>query len=202
MDDAETSETRLRSLRDAGKRIESRDARWRRGGLAAGAAAALLIAWATLTPVTMPSLHSAGWDKVAHFLGFAVMVFPVILTDPRRWFWAVPLAIAYGGLIELVQPSVGRSGEWLDWGADVSGVLAGAALAELLHDRLHARMIGSVETPADDDAPARTEAERAALIEDLRKVLREELAVIRRPGEVPQDTQTRPQGPARDDLRH
>lgn len=198
MYDVETKETRLRNLRDAGRRIEARHARWRRGGLAAGAAAALLIAWATLTPVTVPVMHVPGLDKVAHFLGFALLIFPVILTDPRRWFWAVPLAIAFGGGIELIQPSVGRGAEWLDWGADISGVLAGAAVAEMLHDRIHARLIGSVaQGPAADDR-ARIEAQRAALIEDLRTVLREELAVIQRPGEAV----VAPPPPEAGDLRH
>lgn len=185
MTEAETRESLLRSLRDPAPLTEARDARWRRAGLAAGGAMLLVIAWATLSPAPVSVARTPGLDKVAHFLGFALLIFPVVVTDTRRWGWAVPLAILLGGLIELVQPTVGRSAEWLDWGADISGVLAGAALAELLHDRLRAGLMG--ETPSDSPLAEESlgEIRRAELIEDLRIVLREELAAINRPGADP-----------------
>lgn len=201
MDEAEASQFRLNALRDAGRLVAARDARWRRAGLAAGGAAALMLAYATLSPVAMPVTAVSGLDKVAHFIGFAVLIFPVILTNPRRWLWAVPLAIGFGGAIELVQPLVGRSAEWLDWGADISGVLAGAALAELLHDRIHARLVGTEAQADEADDVAFREAQRAELMEDLRAVLREELAVIRRPGEAPTAVEN-PADAGRTDLRH
>lgn len=165
---------------------EARDARWRRAGLAGGGAMVLIIGYATLSPAPLAAAQTPGFDKLAHFLGFALLIFPVIVTDSRRWAWAVPLAILYGGAIELVQPAVGRAAEWLDWGADISGVLAGAALAELLHDRLRARVMGDLAADAlpPDGAPL-NEVRRAELIEDLRVVLREELAAIQRPGDPP-----------------
>jgi hypothetical protein len=57
-------------------------------------------------------------------------------------------------------------------------VLAGAALAELLHDRIHARLSGGEAQVPVADAAAIREAQRAELIEDLRVVLREELDTI------------------------
>lgn len=201
MTDAETREALARSLRDAALVTEARDARWRRAGLAAGGAMLLVIAYATLSPMPIAAQRTPGLDKVAHFVAFALLIFPVIVTDTRRWAWAVPLAILFGGVIELVQPSVGRSAEWLDWGADISGVLAGAALAELLHDRIRAGLMGAAapDPSLTDDSLA--EVRRAELIEDLRSVLREELAAIHRPGDAPPGPGA-PKGEARGDLRH
>ncbi len=172
---------------------------WRRAGLLLGVALAVLVGLATLLPVNGAVPQVSGLDKVYHFIAFAVLIFPLILTDSRRWFWAVPLAIAYGGAIELIQPSVGRGAEWLDWGADISGVLAGAALAELLHDRLHRRFLAASHNEAArlaaESEAARAEAMRLALMEDLRSVLREELAAINRPAEPPSAPRIDPSPP-------
>ena len=125
---------------------------WRRGGLALALLIALTVAALTLSPMPANRMTSDGLDKVFHFLAFAALIFPLILTDARRWFWAVPLVIVYGGAIELIQPSVGRSAEWLDWGADITGVLAGAALAEILHNRIRARFFAVPAGPAEPEA--------------------------------------------------
>jgi hypothetical protein len=156
---------------------------WRWSGLVLSLLIALLVASLTLTPLPAGRFVTGGLDKVYHFLAFAALIFPAILTDSRRWFWAVPAAVAYGGLIELIQPSVGRSAEWLDFGADLTGVLAGAALAEILHDRIRDRFF-AVEVPVlpQDEAEAearRMEAMRADLMDELRVVLREELSGMR-----------------------
>ena len=44
-------------------------------------------------------------------------------------------ASAFGGIIELIQPSFGRSADMQDWIADVAGVALGIVLA-LLYRRL------------------------------------------------------------------
>lgn len=152
---------------------------WRWSGLVLGLMIALVIAVLTLSPMPAGRLGH-GIDKVYHFLAFAGLIFPLILTNSRRWTWAVPLSVAYGGLIELIQPSVGRSAEWLDFGADITGVLAGAALAEILHDRLRDRFF-ALEAPPGPEVEAaaeaaRLEAMRADLVDELREVLREELS--------------------------
>lgn len=162
-------------------------ARWRPWGLLLGAMVAVVIAMVTLSPPAGAPPLAPGLDKVFHAAGFAALVFPMILTDTRRWLWVVPLAIAYGGAIELMQPSVGRSAEWLDWGADISGVLAGAALGEMLHDRFR-RGVSAPNAglaPSLDLEKRQIEAMRAELIEDMRGVLREELASMQRPPEAP-----------------
>jgi len=154
-----------------------------------GAVLAGIIALAMLVPVPPRAPQAPGLDKLVHFLAFAALIFPVILTDSRRWYWAVPLAIAFGGAIELIQPSVGRGAEWLDWGADISGVLAGAALAELLHDRMLRRVVGQLDAEVARHEAAeeaqRIESLRAEMVADLRIALREELAAIARPVVVP-----------------
>ena len=45
----------------------------------------------------------------------------------------MPLALFYGGVIEVIQPFVGRSGEIADLYADGIGLLIGAVLGVLLH---------------------------------------------------------------------
>ena len=78
---------------------------------ALGLAVAAAIAVATLLPV--PALPPAppGGDKLHHFVSFAALVLPLVAVRPRAALWAVPLAVAYGGAIELIQPHVGRGGE-------------------------------------------------------------------------------------------
>ena len=86
---------------------------------------AAALAVATLTPA-MPRIGPQGSDKVQHFIGFALLALPLGYARPD-WAWRILIgAAAFGGLIELVQPHVGRSGEWSDMVADVAG--AGAAV--------------------------------------------------------------------------
>lgn len=97
----------------------------------------LAIGLVTLTP--MPALPGPpGNDKAAHAFAFAVLTLPISLLAPRSLIWLMPLALAYGGAIELIQPYVGRSRELADLIADGVGILAGAALGRGL-SRLFAR---------------------------------------------------------------
>lgn len=81
-----------------------------------------------LVPATMP-LPSTGWDKSNHALAFAVLG----VLGARCWP-AMPLRVlvalaAYGGAIEIAQTfTETRMGEWVDWVADVAGLLAAAIL--------------------------------------------------------------------------
>jgi VanZ family protein len=110
-------------------------------GLVAGGVAAVAIAYLTLAPVPVPYQgRVVGIDKIFHAIAFAGLVFPVVATGAHRWVWAVPLAIAFGGAIEIVQPHVGRSGMVADFLADVLGVAVGAWLGYRVHRWLHARL--------------------------------------------------------------
>lgn len=64
-------------------------------------------------------------DKLLHFAGFAGLVLPCAVFLPRSLVIVAPLAVALGGAIELIQPSVGRTASWWDFWADVLGVAAG-----------------------------------------------------------------------------
>lgn len=91
---------------------------------------AVIIGFGTLAP---PSPGGAGLplnDKQLHFLAFCMLVLPLLWYRPGYAFWLVPAAIGYGALIELVQPVVGRSGDWADLLADMGGVLTGILVAK------------------------------------------------------------------------
>lgn len=88
-------------------------------------AIAVLIAFGTLTPPGPPGPPLPFTDKQMHFMAFALLVMPLIWVKPRYVLWLAPLALIYGGVIELLQPFVGRSADWLDLLADSGGILAG-----------------------------------------------------------------------------
>ncbi len=95
-------------------------------------AIAIIIGALTLIPMSMePS--APGSDKTHHFLAFAALVLPCAALYPKGLLKGALAAAAYGGLIELIQPYVGRSGEIADLVADVSGIGAGAALGLVVH---------------------------------------------------------------------
>ncbi len=92
--------------------------------LALTALIAVVIAFGTLSP---PGEGSGlpFTDKQLHFAAFAALVFPLGCVRPSWIIWLVPLAIAYGGMIEVIQPFVGRSGDWDDLLADAAGSVTG-----------------------------------------------------------------------------
>ena len=94
---------------------------------------AAAMAVATLMPLTGgPGLP--GSDKTHHVIGFAVLALPMASVRPRAMLWLAPLLACYGGVIEIVQPFVGRGREWADWLADLAGIglgtLAGLAVRQ------------------------------------------------------------------------
>jgi len=93
---------------------------------------ATAIGWLTLMPAENLPV-APGSDKLHHFLGFAALILPIAAVRPRMCLWTVPLAVAYGGAIELIQPHVGREGEWGDFLANAAGALGGALAGVLLH---------------------------------------------------------------------
>ncbi|GHF33450.1 VanZ family protein [Seohaeicola zhoushanensis] len=99
--------------------------------LAATAAIAVAIAVTTLMPVSgRPG--PPGMDKIAHWLAFALLALPLAVAAPRSLVWLLPLSLAYGGAIELIQPHVGRSRELADFLADAAGSATGALVGMLL----------------------------------------------------------------------
>jgi VanZ family protein len=108
------------------------------------ASLAAVIALATLTPVPHMPEAPPGSDKLHHFVAFAALVFPAAAAVPRRLLWLAPLAVAYGGAIELIQPHVGREGEWGDFLANAIGVAIGSAFGLVAHRSLWPRLLGRI----------------------------------------------------------
>lgn len=87
---------------------------------------AAVIGALTLTPV--PAVGASGSDKLHHVLAFAALAFPLPVVRPRLAPWIFLGVVVYGGLIEIIQPYVGRQAEWADLFADASGALLGASV--------------------------------------------------------------------------
>lgn len=92
----------------------------------------LCISALTLIPLSAPSAVP-GTDKAHHVLAFAILTMPCAALYPKGLFRVVFAAAVYGGLIEVIQPYVGRHGETADVLADLLGVGIGAAFGLLLH---------------------------------------------------------------------
>ncbi len=105
--------------------------RYRRLWLAGGIAMLLVITVVCLLP--MKELPSTGMsDKTEHFLAFGALAFWFGSIVVRRDLpWVALAAIAFGGMIELAQSSMGlgRQGDLLDLTADTIGVVIGVLLA-------------------------------------------------------------------------
>ena len=103
----------------------------RRAALGGTAVLAVAIGLLTLLPVSAPP-GLPGADKSYHVLAFAALALPCALFHPRLLVWILPGAVLYGGVIELIQPSVGREGEWADFCADALGAGAGFLLGSIV----------------------------------------------------------------------
>ncbi|MFC0280915.1 VanZ family protein [Falsigemmobacter intermedius] len=102
----------------------------------------LVIAVVTLAPVSgLPGMQVS--DKIYHALAFGSLAFPVTVVRPRWWAATILVIAVYGGLIEVIQPFVGRSMELNDWFADIIGAAigagAGAVVGLLMGSRLGLR---------------------------------------------------------------
>lgn len=75
-----------------------------------------------------------GTDKTHHIIAYAILMFPIALRKSERWILFGLFFIAYGGMIELIQPYVNRYGDWLDMAANATGIACGFILAELINN--------------------------------------------------------------------
>ncbi len=89
---------------------------------------AATIAALTLLPQVQMPAGPRNIDKLYHVAAFAALVFPTSLLRPERWRIAVFIAIFYGGAIEIIQPTLARSGDISDLLADILGVAVGIIL--------------------------------------------------------------------------
>ena len=97
---------------------------------------AMAIAIGTLTPPDQAPQAPSGVDKLLHFGAFAALIFPAALLRPDFLRWLLPVGMIYGGMIDIIQPSVGRHAEWGDFFANTLGAFAGAGVGYWLHSRL------------------------------------------------------------------
>ena len=82
----------------------------------------LTLTVAMLWPLETPPAAPDGSDRVVHLIAFAVLSFPLSRTGRFGLFPVFMGASAFGGLIELIQPSFNRSADVNDWIADIVGV--------------------------------------------------------------------------------
>ena len=93
---------------------------------------------AMLWPLEAPPPAPEGSDKLVHFIAFAALAFPLARTGRIGLLPVFVGASAFGGAIELIQPSFNRSADINDWVADIIGVILGIGLG-LLYRRLRRR---------------------------------------------------------------
>jgi VanZ family protein len=91
-------------------------------------ALAVTVGVLTLMPEASNPVGPQGIDKVYHMVAFAALIFPTAMLRPKRCLAAGFLAILYGGMIEVIQPTFGRSADMSDLLADVLGVAIGIFL--------------------------------------------------------------------------
>ncbi len=98
-------------------------------GIAVTALLGMAIGLLTLAPLpAIGPVSPKGSDKLYHLLVFAALATPLPMASPRLVMPVILAATAYGGLIEVVQPFVGRAAEWQDFGANIIGAIVGAGL--------------------------------------------------------------------------
>ena len=85
----------------------------------------LALTVAMLWPLDAPPPAPEGSDKFVHLIAFAALAFPLARTGRLGLLSVFIGASAFGGAIELIQPSLNRSAEFYDWIADIAGVLFG-----------------------------------------------------------------------------
>ena len=92
--------------------------------LALYAAASLVLLYMALAPThDVPGVNLV-WDKAEHAISWMVLTLLGLLLSTRRRWAILVFALAFGGLIEVLQATLpfGRDGEWGDFFADTIGV--------------------------------------------------------------------------------
>ena len=95
----------------------------------------LTLSVAMLWPLEAPPPAPEGSDTLVHLAAFTALAFPLARTGRIGLLPVFVGASAFGGAIELIQPSFNRSADRDDWVADIVGVVLGIGLG-LLYRRL------------------------------------------------------------------
>jgi VanZ family protein len=98
---------------------------------------ALLVLALSLTPRPAAFLGALNvYDKLWHFIAYAALGFFAMRAVDRRGLLSFVVTIAgctaFGGLIEIIQPLVGRKRDLGDFLINLAGAAIGAAIAALL----------------------------------------------------------------------
>jgi len=102
----------------------------------------LIISLATLLPAeNLPP--TPGSDKLHHVIGFGGWAFMCAFGPFKRFAYMTLFIIFWGGMIELIQPSVNRYGEWLDFYANAFGALLVLTTRFSLHSLLTRKTINN-----------------------------------------------------------
>ena len=95
----------------------------------------LILTVAMLWPLDQPPPAPRGSDKLVHLIAFAALAFPLARTGRIGLLPVFISASAFGGVIELIQPSFNRSADVNDWVADIVGAALGIGCG-LLYRRI------------------------------------------------------------------
>lgn len=99
--------------------------------------------WVAITAVTLITITALslwpletlpqvpGGDKFHHFIAYAALMFPAALRKPKYLLFIGLFFIAWGGVIELVQPYVNRHASLLDIAANTAGIAIGLLTVKL-----------------------------------------------------------------------
>lgn len=87
----------------------------------------------------------AGSDKTHHLIAYMALAFPVALARPKNWLFVILFYFGISGMIELIQPFVNRSGEWLDLLANTSGLCIGIIIAAIGKKFLDSYGVGNIK---------------------------------------------------------
>lgn len=79
---------------------------------------------------TLPSVP--GNDKTHHFIAYAILMFPTALKKPNSWPIISLFFVGWSGAIELLQPYVNRYGEFQDLAANITGLVCGMLIVQLI----------------------------------------------------------------------
>jgi len=121
----------LRRARKPPMHIANKPTRQELAAYAATLTIALAIGLGTLLPnEQLPDMQTG--DKAIHLIAFALLTLPLSFAGAVGRVKLVAMSLFFGAAIELIQPYVGRSGEWLDLGADAVGGAIGTLVGVCL----------------------------------------------------------------------
>jgi hypothetical protein len=104
--------------------------------MAATIGIAISTAALTLLPVERLPIPPDGSDKLHHAIAWAALVFPMSAARPARIPAIAFAGLAFGVLVEILQPYSGRSSEFADIIADVVGIAIGCVVGRIFNSAI------------------------------------------------------------------